>query len=110
MANTGVSSSFRRTYRPTMTRAALSRNGMRQPQLRNCSSVSSMARVRNRPLAARKPIEGPNCGNMPNQARLPLGAFSVASSAAPPHSPPKPRPWPKRSTQSRIGAQAPILS
>ena len=41
---------------------------------------------------------------MPNQPRLPGGAFSVASSAAPPHSPPSPMPWPKRRMQSRIGA------
>ncbi|MNN29769.1 hypothetical protein D3C81_1433860 [compost metagenome] len=110
LANTGVSCSLRRTYRPTITSAALSRNGIRQPHERNCSSSSTTARVRNRPLAARKPMDGPSCGNMPNQARLPFGAFSVASNAAPPHSPPNPRPWPKRRTQSRIGAQAPMLS
>ena len=34
----------------------------------------------------------------------PRGAFSVASSAAPPHSPPSPTPWPKRSRQSSQGA------
>ena len=55
-----------------------------------------------------KPIGAPSCGNMPNQARLPAGAFSVASSTAPPHSPPTAKPWTKRSTTNRIGAQMPI--
>ncbi|GAA0999134.1 hypothetical protein GCM10009563_24310 [Subtercola frigoramans] len=39
---------------------------------------------------------------------MPAGAFSVASSAAPLHSPPRPRPWAKRMTVSRMGAQRPI--
>ena len=52
----------------------------------------------------KKPIGGPSCGNMPNQARRPCGAFSVASSAAPPHSPPSPTPWPKRSRHRSHGA------
>ena len=38
-------------------------------------------------------------------ARLPAGAFSVARRAAPLHSPPSPRPWQKRITTSRNGAQ-----
>ena len=37
-------------------------------------------------------------------ARLPCGAFSVASSAAPLHSPPRPRPWQNRSSTSTAGA------
>ena len=37
-------------------------------------------------------------------ARLLAGAFSVASSAAPDHSPPRARPWAKRSSTSISGA------
>src|SRR5574340_40184 len=40
---------------------------------------------------------------MPNQPRLPSGAYSAASNAAPPHSPPRPIPWPKRSRHSSAG-------
>ena len=37
-------------------------------------------------------------------ARLPAGAFSVASRAAPLHSPPRPRPWAKRMSTRIAGA------
>ena len=40
-------------------------------------------------------------------ARLLAGAFSVASKAAPLHSPPRARPWAKRMTTRRAGAQKP---
>ena len=40
--------------------------------------------------AQMKPIGAPSCGNMPYQFCLPGGAFSVASSTAPPHSPTEP--------------------
>ena len=46
---------------------------------------------------------------MPKRARQPGGAFSTASSAAPPHSPPSPKPWPKRSTHSSSGAIQPTI-
>ena len=45
---------------------------------------------------------------MPYHARLPGGAFSTASSTAPPHSPPRPSPWPKRHNESSAGAATPI--
>ena len=41
-------------------------------------------------------------------ARLPSLAYSVASRAAPDHSPPSPRPWKKRSSVSMAGAHRPI--
>src|SRR6201999_201930 len=44
----------------------------------------------------------------PYQVFLPGGAFSVASSTAPPHSPPRPKPCPKRNMTKRIGAKIPI--
>ncbi|MNW57294.1 hypothetical protein D3C74_350870 [compost metagenome] len=46
----------------------------------------------------------PSWGNVPQIARLPAGAFSVASRAAPLHSPPSPRPWQKRMRTSSAGA------
>jgi hypothetical protein len=64
----------------------------------------------NTPVARKNPIGAPSCGNMPYQARLPGGAFSVASSTAPPHSPPRPSPWPKRHSASSSGAATPMLA
>ncbi len=81
---------------------------MRQPQAKNCSSVSRREMSRKMPPEKKKPSGAPSCGNMPYHARLPGGAFSVASRIAPPHSPPRPRPWPKRQSASRIGAAIPI--
>ncbi|MNY50830.1 hypothetical protein D3C86_1863710 [compost metagenome] len=92
LANTGVSCRETRTYRPISTSTAEKMNGIRQPQLMNCSSLSSHDSSRNVPLAKKKPIGAPNCGNEPYSARLRGGAFSVASNAAPPHSPPRPKP------------------
>ena len=43
-------------------------------------------------------------------ARQPGGAFSTARIAAPPHSPPRPRPCPKRRMQSSSGAIQPTLA
>jgi hypothetical protein len=65
---------------------------------------------RKMPPDRKKPSGAPSCGNMPYQARLPGGAFSVASSTAPPHSPPRPRPWPKRHSASSSGASVPMLA
>src|SRR5207237_5103337 len=56
------------------------------------------------------PIGAPSCGNIPYQARRPGGAFSIASRTAPPHSPPSPRPWPKRQIASSSGAARPIVA
>ena len=91
-----------------MTSTALDRNGTRQPQAKNCSSVSQRESSRKIPPEQKKPIGAPSCGNMPYQARLPGGAFSVASRIAPPHSPPSPRPWPNRHSASSSGAATPI--
>src|ERR1700691_2852912 len=46
---------------------------------------------------------------MPYHARLFGGAFSIASSTAPPHSPPRPSPWPKRQSASNNGAAKGML-
>ena len=62
------------------------------------------------PVDRMKPIGAPSCGNMPNQAFLPGGAFSVASSTAPPHSPPRPSPCPNRHRASSRGATIPTVA
>src|SRR6187549_753357 len=54
------------------------------------------------------PSGAPSWGNMPYQARRPGGAFSIARRTAPPHSPPRPRPWPNRHAASNRGAARPI--
>ena len=108
--NTGVSVIVSRTYRPTPTSSELARNGRRQPKAKNCSSVSIVESRRKMPPEKRNPIGAPSCGNMPYQARLPGGAFSTASSTAPPHSPPRPSPWPKRQIASSSGAARPIVA
>ncbi|MNT31876.1 hypothetical protein D3C72_1677320 [compost metagenome] len=92
MANTGVSCSDTRTYNPISTSAADRINGTRQPHSINCWSVSNQESSRKVPLAKKKPIGAPSCGKEPYSARFLAGAFSVASKAAPPHSPPRPRP------------------
>ena len=104
----GVSCSFKRIYKPTNTRIALEINGIRQPHvIKACSDIKAFSR-RNEPVARIKPIGAPSCGNMPYHARLPSGAFSVASKTAPLHSPPKPKPCPKRHKASSKGATMPI--
>ena len=98
----------RRTYKPTNTSAALARNGSRHPNAKNCASVSHRESNRNTPPERKNPSGAPNCGNMPYQARFPGGAFSIASSTAPPHSPPSPIPCPNRHSASSSGAATPI--
>ena len=95
---------------------ALSRNGIRHPQLRKAPSRSGLelswfmnnVMIRNSPLAMKKPMGAPSCGHIAAQARLPSLAVSVASSAAPDHSPPSPRPWQKRMSANNAGASSPI--
>jgi len=82
---------------------------MRQPKAKNRSSLSHRESARNTPPDKMNPIGAPSCGNMPYQARLPGGAFSTASSTAPPHSPPRPNPWPKRHSASSSGAATPMV-
>ncbi|MNG00469.1 hypothetical protein D3C84_834050 [compost metagenome] len=67
-------------------------------------------KIKNVPPESNNPIGAPNCGNIPYQARLCGGAFSMANKTAPPHSPPKPTPCPKRHNINKIGAAIPILA
>ncbi len=104
----GVSWSFKRIYKPTITKIALAINGIRQPHCMNACSGIAALKSKNEPVAKIKPIGAPSCGNMPYHARLPSGAFSVASSTAPLHSPPRPKPCPRRQTANSKGATIPI--
>ena len=81
---------------------------MRQPQVRNCSSDMVERTMNSTPVARIMPSGTPICGAEPNRPRLPWGACSTDSSAAPPHSPPADRPCSSRSATSRIGAHTPI--
>src|SRR3546814_14765232 len=92
--NSCVSVSLSRTHRPSATSTALARNGSRQPQSRNWSSVRNRPSSRQNPLAAMNPTGAPIGGNIPSRLRHPAGPFPTASSDAPPPPPPTPRPPP----------------
>ena len=106
----GASVSFRRTYKPIATKITENKNGIRHAHsaIASCPKIAVMPK--NTPFANSKPSGAPNCGKVPYQPRLPSGAFSTATNAAPPHSPPKPIPCPIRHKQSKIVAQIPMLS
>ena len=70
-ANTGLSSTRARTKRPTPISTTESRNGMRQPQDRNCSLVVDVDTRRNTRLARISPIGTPTCGYVPKNPRRP---------------------------------------
>lgn len=105
----GDSSTFRRMTRPTATRIAETRNGMRHPHEMNCSSGSRPTR-RNISVARMDPAGDPCCTHAPARPFFSGRAFSVESSTAPPHSPPTAKPCRPRSTTSRIGASIPICA
>ncbi len=93
---------------PTST--MLIRNGTRQPQVRNASPDIELNTSTAR-LARNNPDGTPNCGQDATKPRWRLvRAHSIDSSTEPPHSPPTPTPWMKRSTVSRTAPQMPMLS
>ena len=59
------------------------------------------------PFDRKKPIGAPSSGKEPYSARLSSGAFSVATNAAPDHSPPSPMPCTKRHRHSTATAATP---
>ena len=63
--NAGVSTSRSRTYSPTITSSADSRNGTRQPHAANDASSIVTDSTRNSAFARMKPIGAPSCGNVP---------------------------------------------
>ena len=87
----------------------LSRKQARQPHARNASSGSCPA-IEKAPAARNSPPGTPMWAKLPKNPRRSGGAYSTASSTAPPYSPPTPMPCRIRSTTSRIGAQMPIRS
>ncbi len=101
--------SVRRTSIPTTSSATLTRNGIRQPQVANPSPVVSTT-SRNTRFEASTPIGTPNCAKLPYTARCRGVACSVATSTAPPHSPPTPNACTSRRNTSRIGAATPIAA
>ena len=108
--NSGVSLIFSRTHKPSPTRIALARNGIRHPHAAKSASLNVAPISRNNPFAAINPMGAPNWGTIPKRARHPGGAYSTASNAAPPHSPPNPNPWPKRKIHSSNGAIQPAIA
>ena len=105
----GLSMILNRIKSPTPTSMMLSRNGIRQPQARNCSSgrVATARKIR---LESMSPAGTPIWGQLPKNPRLSAGECSTAIRTAPPHSPPTPRSCAKRSTTSSNGAATPIAA
>ena len=98
--NTGVSRMPSRIHNPTPTITMLSRNGMRQPQVRNWSPEIQL-KISTAALARNSPAGAPNCGQEAMNPRcLLVRAHSIASSTEPPHSPPTPIPWISRKSQN----------
>ena len=106
----GDSSTCSRTHSPTMTSTADSRNGIRQPQARNAASLWKTARKASRPLAISWPAGAPACGHEAQKPRLRGLPCSETMSTAPPHSPPRAKPWMQRSTVSSTGASTPTCA
>ncbi len=96
-----------RIHKPTNTNTALSTKGTRQPHDKNTSSGSMLITV-SASVAKSMPMVTPICGTLPKKPRRSLGAYSTASSIAPPHSPPMPKPCTKRSSTIKIGAAMPM--
>ncbi len=61
--NSGVSLIDSRIYMPTNTMPAEIRKATRQPQLRNCASVSVSDSSATTPEARHRPIDSPICGS-----------------------------------------------
>ncbi len=87
----------------------LRKNGMRQPQTANASPGASALKPRTAMLAKKRPAGTPNCGHEAmSPRRWFVFAHSIESSTEPPHSPPTPTPWMKRSTERMTAPQIPI--
>ena len=109
-ANFGVSRIPIRMYRPTPTRTMLRRNGIRQPHAKN-DSPDILLNSSTTKVARKRPTGRPSCGIDAMKPRyLSVRPHSIASSTEPPHSPPTPMPWTKRSTVSAIAPQIPMTA
>ena len=88
-----------RIFSPITTITALSRNGIRQPQVKNASSSISPNRARIS-AASTAPLGAPMFTNDAVRPRLPSSEASTLSDAEPPQSPPTAMPWTSRKTIS----------
>ena len=108
--NSGLSAMVIRIHSPTSTSTPLSRNGTRQPHDRNAASVVSAPISDRTPLASSSPMGTPTCGQLALSPRRRSSPDSSVMRTAPPHSPPRPSPWRKRSATSRTGAHTPMVA
>jgi hypothetical protein len=83
---------------------------MRQPQARNDGGASDSPVIKKVRLVRANAAPGPSCGYIVNRPRRSRGAYSAASSAAPPHSPPTASPCTNRRATRMIGAATPIVA
>lgn len=92
-----------------MTSTKLTRKGTRQPQLaKDCSLMTALMSLIIA-VESSRPIGTPSCGQLairPRRLRLP---HSMLMRTEPPHSPPTPMPWARRSTVRMMGAATPIV-
>jgi len=107
--NTGDSDTDSRTNMPTMISTADSRNGIRQPQLWKAASDWKTASKARTPVASRLSAGAPACGHEAQKPRFSGLPCSDTSRTAPPHSPPRAKPWMSRRVTSRIGARTPTV-
>ncbi len=91
---------------PTPSSTKDSRNGTRQPQVRNCPfGRAEKAPITRVPSTA--PVGAPALTKDAAKPRLPDSECSSAISAAPPHSPPTAMPWKTRRITSMTAPQGP---
>ena len=62
------------------------------------------------PVESSRPIGTPTCGQLPMKPRRFGLPHSMHSVTEPPHSPPTPIPWIRRSRTSSVGAQKPSVA
>ena len=106
----GDSSTPSRIQSPTPISTTDIRKGMRQPQVRNASPDHALKASTAR-LAVNSPAGTPIWGQDAARPRLVLlPAHSMDISTDPPHSPPTPTPWMKRSAVRMIAPQMPIVA
>ena len=101
---------FARSHTAKTSRTKLSRNGIRQPQLSSCSSVSTPSSNAQIADAASVPELVPKQTSEAITPRRLTGAYSTSITVAPAISAPAPKPWTSRSATSRIGAAMPICA
>ena len=87
----------------------LNRKGSRQPQVSNEPPIVWVS-SETAPVESSRPIGTPTCGQLPMKPRRLGLPHSMHSVTEPPHSPPTPIPWIRRSRTSSVGAQKPSVA